>query len=269
MSDEEQTVIDEAPAENQDTDDGVEVLVDGAPSASSMPVATHIKAKQKWKQRVNEAEKKAADAAALEQENRLLRMQLEQQHSKPLSRDQFDSDEAYFEEREKRLLKKLQQEQKQQTPAQAVAEDDSDLDEYYAKAAKLKADDFDQAEDVVMSAFGQDSMRRIVRSFDNAPALIYALSKNPAKLTEFSRQLQSDPVAFVRDLTLFSTKVTTRPKSQPAPEPNALEGGADAAVGDPQKTLDKMREKLSSGGASMADILAFKREQRAKGVNLI
>lgn len=261
----------EQPAAEQEAppeDDGYEVLIDGATPAS-MPVASHIKQKQKWKARKEEAEK---TAEALRRENELLRMQMEQsQQRKPLSRDDFDSDSAYenavWEKRKKELMQEMQKNQPR--TQQQPAEDDSDLDDYYARAAKLRVQDFDQAEDIVRSTFGDQATRELIRILPNSEAVIYALGKQPEKLREFEQTLRTRPAKFLADVTLFSTKVTTRPRNTKAPEPNALEEGANTSAASPQAQLDRLRDQVSKGKARFADVIAFRREQEAKGVTLI
>lgn len=268
MSEQTDDVQDHKPEEAENAaDDGVEVLFDGQPSAQTMPVASHVKQKQKWKARNAEAENRLS---ALEEENRLLKLQAEQaQQRKKISRSDFDSDDEYFQAREQELIRKAKEAALSAIPKPAAkGEDDSDLDGYYARAAKLKAQDFDEAENAVMEALGNQATRQIIQNWDNSEAVIYALGKNQQKLLELSTTLKQNPLAFVREVERFSSKITTRPRSKQAPEPNAMETGADAAAANPQAQLDKLRQKVSEGKADMKDLLAFKREHKERGITL-
>lgn len=270
--------------DNQPDPDGFEVIdsSDDTPT-SSVPLPTYLKNKEKWKKR---EEKRKADAEALRQENELLRLQLEQRNQakpqpvKPPTPDDFDSTEEYVEklneyiktqgaEAAKSYLQQHQEEQQQRARVSSMEEQhDKALDEYYERAQRLKAPDFEAAEDAFRDTFGKDAALSLISSIDNSEAMVYALGKNPAKAQAFAQQLKTNPVAGLVALTKYANNLTLKPRSQPAPDPDEPEAGAAGGAVDMQKQLDNLRKRYQNGKIPMKDVIAFKREARQKGVAL-
>lgn len=269
----------EEPEVNTEESEGFEVVIgdDETPASNSVPLSTHVKQKQKWKQRAREAEQEAREAQALKQENELLRMQLEQQSPKQRTIPNLDEidDPA---ERAEALRKYIAEEtsaqveqrvsklQPKDEPEPQLA-DEKALDAHYERARKLKVDDFDAAEDEVIAALGKDAARQIIEHYDNSEAIMWALGKNPSKLREFQDKLHSNPVRMLKELTEFASTLRLKPKGK-APEPDSVESGVSGG-GNMQAQLDALRKRVSEGKAPMSDVLKFKKEAKAAGVTLV
>jgi hypothetical protein len=268
--------------------EGLEVVEAGATQASGrvIPLSAHVKAKGKWKQRVAAA---TDTAEAERQEKELLRLQLQQRDEEiarlkvpkgPPKRADFETDDAFDAARAKydrsqteALVVETLRKHAPTTPAagQPVDEaDDAVLDAHYERAAKLKAPDFDAAEDEVIAAIGKDATRQLIKQFDNSEALIYALGKlNPKRLAELQGDLKKDPVRAIVNLTKYASTLQLKPRGK-APDPDSPdERRGTHGSGDPQKQLDALRAKRAKGEATTDDVLKFKRECKAKGIKVV
>ena len=289
--DEEEVALEVAESEETKTEEaeGFEIVVsdDDTPSSQVMPVSAHIKAKSKWKQR---DEQRQAEVTSKDVENELLRMQLKQlqtqQKPKPELKvpleHEYDTPELFNkamtefvsevgDARARKVVEELRETQTQTTTqAELEKKNDQVLDSYYARAEKLNAKDFSDAEDRVMQSLGKDAALKLIGVFDNSEAVVYTLGseKHAAKLQYFSDLLKSDPVLGVAELTKFAGKVSLQPKTAKAPDPDDVEMSAGGATPDLQKQLERLREKHSKGQASMNDIIHFKRQAREKGHKL-
>jgi len=268
-------------AQQAEGEEGFEVVEEGAPAGSDrglMSVSAHIKAKQKWKARQREAVK---SAEALTAENELLRMQLEQRNRadagpKPLPKRENFADDAAHEAAMRGWVAEQVQVTAAETirktvPAQAqadVEQDDTALDAYYGRAAKLKAPDFEAAENEVITAIGRDAAQHIISLFDNSEVVMYALGKNPKKLAEIASDLKKTPVRAIKNLTEYASKLTLKPRGK-APQPDsASDARPTSSTTDPQKALERMREEVHANKRPMKDVIAFKEECRRKGISL-
>ena len=264
---------------------GFEVVEEGAdPEAKPdgvIPLSTYRKKIGKWKKRVERAR---GDAAAKDTELELVRLENEQlkqrlasNEKKPRPKRGDFSDDAAFEAAEEKWLDERIARGQQQRPAPETArpqqqddepETDPKLQAHYERAEKLRATDFEQREDEVMETLGQSATRTIIRKFPNSEAVIYALGGNPKKLREVADELKRDPVQAVINLTDYARSLKLKPRT-PAPDPDTNENGSTGSITDPQKKLERLRELVSQGKGSMQQVLAFKKECREKGINLI
>lgn len=269
---------------NAEGEEGFDVIEEGATPASDrvIPLSAHIKAKVKWKQQKTALK---GDAEAKGQEAELLKLQLQQKDEEiarlkvpkgPPKRADFADDESFeqatqkhHDARVKALVAETVREHVPAVDARASEpENDADLDEHYKRAEKLKAPDFDAMEDEVINAIGKDAARAIVKQYPNSEAVVYALGKNPQRLAELVKDLKSDPVRAIVNLTQYAAKLQLKPRGK-APDPdsaNDLKGSGGGS--DPQKQLDRLRELRQQGKATTDDILKFKKDCRAKGIKL-
>lgn len=266
-------------------DEGFDVVESGEATPASgkkvVPLSAHVKAKSKWKERVRNAEK---DKEALASENELLRLQNEQLQEKlasgqvkarPKAADFGSTEDFEKAEREwlderitKGVTETLRKAAPAATPARGGDDDEAALDAHYERSAKLKAADFDEAENEVIGAIGKDAARHIITTFPNSEAVMYALGKNPKKLEEIAGLIKRAPVKAIVALTQYAASIQLKPRKK-APEPNEVEKGTAASGSDTQKQLDRMRDEVQQGKRPMKDVLAFKNECRAKGITLI
>jgi hypothetical protein len=63
----------------------------------------------------------------------------------------------------------------------------------------------------------------------------------------------------------ISAKTTSNPKPEPVEE---LEGGSPSSGEAWERRLDKMRDKVRAGKATMQDVLSLKKQARDAGFNL-
>lgn len=269
--------------EGQQDPEGFEVI-DGNDQTpgQTVPLKTFLKDKEKWKKR---EEQRRVDAEALRQENELLRLQLEQLN-KPKSKpsgppvpENYDTAEEhtaalteYIRENGAEAARQflLQQEEERQKAARAAAieqQHDQALDQFYERAAKLKASDFAVAEEAFIQTFGREAALSLIGAIDNSEAVVYALGKNTAKAQEFAQKLKANPVAGLVAITQYASKLTIKPRVTPPPDPDEPERGAKGGL-DLQAQLDALRKRRDQGKATMQDILDFRKEAAAKGVRL-
>lgn len=269
----------------QDVDgEGFEVIDgnDHTPG-QTVPLRTFLSNKEKWKKR---EEQRRVDAEALRQENELLRLQLEQKNKpkpkadKPPVPEEFSTAEEHTAalteyirengaEAARQFLQQQQEEQQKATRAAVIEQQhDQALDQFYERAAKLKATDFEAAEEAFIQTFGREAALSLIGAIDNSEAVVYALGKNTAKAQEFAQKLKANPVAGLVAITQYASKLQIKPRTAKAPEPDEPERGASGG-GDLQAQLDALRKRRDQGKASMQDVINFKREAQAKGVRLI
>lgn len=302
LSSEEQAAKDAADAEAQKKADaeaaakaageeggeaeGFDVIEDGGASASAgrvVPIGTHIKLKQKLKGKVKEA-RGDADAARSERdlvllENEQLKEAIAKLQVKPMPKlEDFSGDTAKYEGALRQFITEqagaaATEAVRKAAPAQQATASEDDDDEaivgYAERAAKLKAPDFEAAEDAVIAAIGAPAVKHLIGLFDNSEAVVYALGKNAKKLAEIAEQIKKSPTHAIKNLTLYAAKLTLKPRGK-APDPDSADdrrasGGGGA---DPQKTLDRMRDEVYAKKRPMADVLKFLKDCKGKGIKL-
>jgi hypothetical protein len=267
-------------------DEGFDVVESGEATPASgkkvVPLSAHVKAKSKWKERVRNAEK---DKEALASENELLRLQNEQLQERlasgqvkprPKAADFGSTDDFEKAEREwldERITKGVTETLRKAAPAAPARgaggdDDEAALDAHYERSAKLKAADFDEAENEVIGAIGKDAARHIITTFPNSEAVMYALGKNPKKLEEIAGLLKRAPVKAIVALTKYADSIQLKPRKK-APDPHELDKPSSHGGSDSQKQLDRMRDEVHAGKRSHGDVIAFKKECREKGITLI
>lgn len=269
-------------AAEEEAEDGFEVVTgeEGeTPSSNSVPLSSFLKQKEKWKRRAENANQ---NAEGLKAENELLRLQLEQVSSQqqkktiPKAEDFDDPEEhskaldKYISETSEQTVKKLLQSQQtnaSEPDGNRTEANEEALRQHYERAAKLKAEDFDDAENEVITVLGQEAARQIIEQFDNSEAVMYALGKNPGRLADVAAKLRSDPVKGVIEITKFASGLQLKPRKK-APDPDNVDKGTGGGS-DLQRQLDKLRARYREGKVEMKEVIAFKRDAKSQGVTLI
>jgi len=234
-----------AEAESEDpgepSEEELEIVVEGEAEPSSTP-----QRKSGFYKRFNkitgerdaakgEAEEERLRNEALEEENKLLRLRLNQ--DSPLKRpkaEDFDTDadydaalEKYDETRIQEAARKvvadqIESAQGQTTRTQQRTQFEGNLREHYAQADKLKIKDFEEAEDQVVDTIGNELLQYIVNYHgDKSAAMVFHLSKNPVKAQELY-DLSQDPSQAVRlaqRLTRLEDSLKIRAKRSPTANP--------------------------------------------------
>eukprot|EP00752_Nemacystus_decipiens_P018794 g16850.t1 len=277
------TTADETSPEAAEETEGYEVVVSEDETPSSMPVASHLRQKEKWKAKVEKAD---SAKTATEAENELLRLQIEQLKGMPETpkvplQHEYDSDEEYVKAMNdfvatngKQAALAAVEEYKQTTASRGASlerekQSEEALDQFYQRANKLGASDFEEAEIKVIETLGRDAALQVIQSFDHSEAVIYALGNNEGRLNQFADLLKKSPVKGIVELTKFAEKVSLKPKTTKAPAPDDTDIPAASSSKGYQVQLDKLRERSMKGEKGvMNEILALKSKAKAEGVAL-
>jgi hypothetical protein len=233
-----------------------------------------------------EAEERQKANALLEEENKLLKLRLEQEAGqKPKGApnpDDYDggewSDEykkdaqAYQEQQinqqvQSALEQRKQQEQQDELKRQKQEELKQHKHSYYTKGLTAYGeDDFALAEDRVTEVLGENALNHLVSDLDDSHAIVHYLGTNEDDLARIAKLLKEKPVRAIAELARLpiSAKTTSNPKPEPVEE---LEGGSPSSGEAWARKIDKMRDKVRSGKATMKDVLSLKKQAREAGYN--
>ena len=128
---------------------------------------------------------------------------------------------------------------------------------YQTAKAELALPGYDDAEAEVFSVLHQQVQALILRQKTAAPALVYALSRSPAKLEELSKLNLADAAVMVGELKA-KVKVEKRPK---LPNPDkAVVGRTSNASGD--KELKRLEREAERTGDRTA-LIRYRRQLNA------
>lgn len=153
------------------------------------------------------------------------------------------------------------QKQKQEAERQANEAYQKKLDAYKAAAATLGVKDYEDAEASVRDALSPTQQSILVKHMAQGAALVYALSKSPAKLKELSAI--ADPIEFALAAKQLEDKVkVVKSKTVPPPE-RALRGSAKVSAGSAAKHLEALQAEADRTG-DRSKVAAFLRQQRAR-----
>lgn len=216
--------------------------------------------------------KMRADKKRLERENRELKAQQEAAAQRaqqpvviePLGEEptlegcDFDA-ETYAGKLKSYLSRKAEHEarQKEQDDAQRKQQEawQQRLDAYKQEAAKLKRDDFEEAESNVKTAFNTVQQSLLLKH-PKAAALVYVLGKNPARAKTLAAI--SDPVDFAYAAADLAGQVKVERKSPPPPTDTPVRGRTTGAALASQ-TLEGLKEQ----GRRTGDYSAYFKAKRA------
>lgn len=158
--------------------------------------------------------------------------------------DKFEKALSEWTERKNKADAEAEKVEQQQKTEQAAWQ--AKLDAFGESKKALKVPDMDAAEALVQETLSERQLAIIIKGAKNAPLLVYALGRNPAKLQELAKV--TDLVEFAA--TVFrdvegQLKVTTKKPTPPAPEKKVM--GA-APSGGMDSTLDKLRAEAERTG---------------------
>ena len=92
--------------------------------------------------------------------------------------------------------------------------------------------------------------------------MVYALSRNPAKLAELAKI--KDPFQLTAEIARLEANVTvTRGKKAPAPDRPA--GGSGAMPGGVEKTLARLEKEAETNGGDRSKLIAYKKTLAERG----
>lgn len=133
------------------------------------------------------------------------------------------------------------------------------LNKYNEDKAKLKVDDFEDAEEFVRGTLSTVQQGIIIKGSKNPEVLIYALGRNHAKAKELAAI--TDPVEYAFAVAQLETKLKVTPRKAPPPERTVSGSGRGSGALD--KTLERLREEAEITG-DMTKVHQYRRQQRAK-----
>lgn len=174
--------------------------------------------------------------------------------------DKFEQElSIWFENKRKVEEQELQRKQKEKQEAELW---DSQVKAYEEKKTKLKAQDFEDVEEVVTDTLSQAQLGMIVQGADDPAILVYALGKNSTKLKELASIKDHVKFAFAVSKLETQLKVTTK-KRPPSPE-KTVSGTGGASISGSSATLEKLREEAAKTG-DYTKVIQFKKKLKAKG----
>lgn len=152
-------------------------------------------------------------------------------------------------------------EEEARTQSEAKAAQDAwtaKLTAYGEAKAKLKVQDFDDAEATVQSTLSPTQQGVILQGAERPELVVYALGKNPQKLKELSAI--TDPVKYAFAVAKLETqlKVTAR---KAAPPPEKVIQGTGSKAGAVDSTLERLRAEAEKTG-DYTKVTAYKRQKR-------
>ncbi len=130
---------------------------------------------------------------------------------------------------------------------------------YKESASALKVKDFKEAEEEVLNTLNEVQQGLILRGAKKNALFVYALGKNPKRLTELAAI--KDPVEFVWTAAQMEKDMKTSTRSNEKPAPETVVRNTGGAVVGSSKTLERLREEALKTG-DMSKVLDFKRAQK-------
>ena len=180
--------------------------------------------------------------------------------------DQYDYDETRFSEAYDNWMEqkaamdaadrqKLADQQKQQDEIENFKKS------YKARAEALGVSDFQESEAEVGAMLNQTQSGLLMRGADDPAALVYALSKSPARLIELSHI--TDPVKFTVAVAKLEIALSSRKTSRPAPEPRISSERSATGHSASSSQLEKLRDEAARTG-DYSKVVAYKKQMAAK-----
>ena len=159
-------------------------------------------------------------------------------------------DEDQFEEKLDAWKARKAEADKAETESQerqkATAKEWQDRAEAYTQAkARIRVPDYEAAEDEVFSALSDQQQALILMTGEKSAALVYALSKDPAKLEQLSKL---DPVRSAMFVGKLEDKVTVIARRK-VPQPDTpLRGNAALSGGSADRELARLEKEAERTG---------------------
>ncbi len=231
-TDESETKTTETKAEESE-DGEVEIVLEGEEEPTSKPAPRGVR------RLVNRLDAAKAETdverhkrEALEEENKLLRLKLQQDvETKEPNIDDFETDSEYqtaikdFYKREatkagaaeaQRIVAESQQ---QTTRARNTQTRSGELDEHYARADTSGIKGYDELEGAVIDVLGQELVEELAANNEKAHLVIAHLGVNLGKAERFAREAKTRPVKALLDIGALANSLTVKRKHSPAASP--------------------------------------------------
>lgn len=230
----ETALVDESAEGEKPEDDAIEIKVEEAGEPPARRLSGFEKRLRKKSEQVSQAE---AEAEALREENKLLRMAQEQKTEtleEPNESDfdlgsddpeyrtavrKYDKAIARQEAREeaRELLKEAEQKTAQASQVQLV---DNSIAEHYARADSLKVKNYDELENNATDILGEDFVKTLIASTDDSHRILASMGASPGKTAQIAQLIKTNPVkAFASALRFEINSALTPASLKTAPDP--------------------------------------------------
>lgn len=277
-----ETIVDEIPEGEQagaDTaNEEVEIIVEGEEQPTSKAKPTGFKRRidklnGKIEQAHTETDEATRRANALEEENRLLRLNMQQgdPDAEP-NEDDFDTDKEYLTAKksydDKRIEKIAAEKvselvkagQSQTTQFNTERDLEASIADHCERAEALKMPNYYELEDKAIDVLGNDFSKMIMAKTRKSQLIMGHLGANIGKAEELSRLLKTDPVGALIQAVEIGEKLSTRPKHSTSLDPEIkIEPGEASNTEQYQQKLDKLRVEAGKTG-DMKKLMAFKKQ---------
>jgi hypothetical protein len=180
--------------------------------------------------------------------------------------DQYDYDETKFSEAydlwmEQKAAMDAADRQKLDAQRKQQEELDAFKESYAARSKALGVDDFQEAEAEVGTMLNQTQSGLLMRGADDPAALVYALSKSPARLIELSKI--ADPVKFTVAVAKLEIALSAKRPSRPAPEARVSSERSATGHSATSNALEKLRDEAARNG-DYSKVVAYKKQNGIK-----
>lgn len=252
---------DEEEPEPKEDEEELEVSIDGEEEVEPEPESNllndlrqrHRNLKKKYRQTLHELEKVQAPQGAAP---------IDPGPKPTLEQCDYDSDQYESKLSDWFAKKRAVEDHEKQTAAQKEKEN-QEWQKIYARYGErkqaLRVKDYDEAEQEIIEQLDIPKQNLLVKYAEKPEIVVYALYKNPAKLSAMSRL---DQFEFVKELgRLESTLKVGKRKPKTQPEKTIQSTGTLSGTTD--RTLEKLREEAARTG-NMSKVLKYKRDKKRR-----
>jgi hypothetical protein len=164
--------------------------------------------------------------------------------------------EAWYQDKAKVEASQREAEERQRAEQEAWQ---AKVDSYQEAKAKLPVPDYDDAEAFVQDTFDVTQQGLLIKVAKDAPTLVYALGKNPAKATALAGI--KDYAEFVAEAVRLEMSVKATRKPAVSPE-RSVSVPSGTGVVSTDNTLERLREEAAKTG-DFSKVMAYKRSRAA------
>ncbi|MBT5188126.1 MAG: hypothetical protein HOM01_15060, partial [Kordiimonadaceae bacterium] len=196
------------------------------------------------------ADKVASDLELEREQNKILKIALEQSRNKPepITKPnpedfdggqydpEFEKKQAEFNEHriKSEVAQQLEASRQQAEVASNGNAQTRELEKkqiaHYEKADSIGAKDYAETEDKAIEILGNQVVNQVISNFDDSHVLLYFLGKNPAEAQRLQSLIESNPIKGVAEMGRLQSELKIKPKNRTTPEPDEeLEGGSSSA----------------------------------------
>jgi hypothetical protein len=178
--------------------------------------------------------------------------------------DDIAGDEELYDKRMEDWRRQVSEAEKHQTAEQeksrrVIESYQRDLETYNSRKASIGVPDYEDAEAVVVAALAPEQQAVALQAANDPAALVYALSKSPAKLAELQKIDNPWKLSAAIARLEGSVKVTTRKKAPNIDRPTR--GSASVVQESGDKKLEQLEKEAEKTG-DRSKVIAYKRSLR-------